>query len=230
MNILCNIASQHYFDDYDDDNNNNINNKINSIIAMVMDKMMKKHAAIVKNIDKTKSDIEALLNEIKVREDSFDNKIKEHEDEYAAKIKQLEESNSKKRKALDDDKDLWEQEKKNIATSHTFDARIKLDVGGTRFTTTLTTLTRFPDTMLGAMFSGRHQLPLDESGHYFIDRDGTHFRHILNYLRCPEEFDMAIMEAGHVRELRKEVRYYGLESLMFIQELEAKDSVRARVW
>ena len=33
------------------------------------------------------------------------------------------------------------------------------------------------------MFSGRHALEPQEDGSFFIDRDGTHFRHILNYLR-----------------------------------------------
>jgi len=37
--------------------------------------------------------------------------------------------------------------------------------------------------MLSAMFSGRHNVTKDEDGRYFIDRDGTHFRYILNYLR-----------------------------------------------
>jgi len=37
--------------------------------------------------------------------------------------------------------------------------------------------------MLAAMFSGRHFVQKDEDGRYFIDRDGTHFRYILNFLR-----------------------------------------------
>jgi hypothetical protein len=35
---------------------------------------------------------------------------------------------------------------------------VKLNVGGSRFETTRATLTQFPDSMLGTMFSGRHAL------------------------------------------------------------------------
>ncbi|RUO95923.1 BTB/POZ protein [Jimgerdemannia flammicorona] len=61
--------------------------------------------------------------------------------------------------------------------------KIKLNVGGNLFETSLTTLKRDPQSMLAAMFSGRHPLTADADGSYFIDRDGTHFRLILNYLR-----------------------------------------------
>ena len=44
------------------------------------------------------------------------------------------------------------------------------------------TLRRTPGSMFEAMFSGRHTLTATEEGTYFIDRDATHFRYILNYL------------------------------------------------
>lgn len=52
---------------------------------------------------------------------------------------------------------------------------ISLNVGGTYFTTRLSTLRRYEDTMLAAMFSGRHYIPRDADGRYFIDRDGAYF-------------------------------------------------------
>ncbi|PKU30236.1 hypothetical protein llap_19459 [Limosa lapponica baueri] len=52
---------------------------------------------------------------------------------------------------------------------------VPLNVGGMYFTTRLSTLRRYEDTMLAAMFSGRHYIPTDAEGRYFIDRDGTYF-------------------------------------------------------
>ena len=58
---------------------------------------------------------------------------------------------------------------------------VNLHVGGRRFTTSLQTLTKDPDSMLAAMFSGKFEVKPSEDGAFFIDRDGTHF--ILNYHR-----------------------------------------------
>jgi len=62
-------------------------------------------------------------------------------------------------------------------------------VGGVRYSTSRATPTKNSDSMLAAMFSGRHNLEYMQckDGSFFIDRDGTHFRHILNYLRDGEE-------------------------------------------
>jgi hypothetical protein len=60
---------------------------------------------------------------------------------------------------------------------------VSLNVGGAKFTTTLSTLTKTPNSMLAAMFSGRFAVTTDEKNRFFIDRDGKHFGTILNYLR-----------------------------------------------
>ena len=109
----------------------------------------------------------------------------------------------------------WEEEKNHIASTHNFETTIKLDIGGQSFTTALTTLTRFPDTMLGAMFSGRHALKENDAGAHFIDRDGTHFRYILNFLRSPESFDNSCVPRSTLAEVMLEADYYGLKDLMF---------------
>lgn len=57
--------------------------------------------------------------------------------------------------------------------------------------------------MLAAMFSGRHQLDTDSEGRYFIDRDGTYFKHILNFLRDSTK----LPSANIALEVRKASRY-----------------------
>ncbi|KAF9661220.1 hypothetical protein SADUNF_Sadunf19G0045600 [Salix dunnii] len=62
--------------------------------------------------------------------------------------------------------------------------------------------------MLAAMFSGRHTVSEDpDKGYVFIDRDGKHFRHILNWLRDGVVPTLADAEYS---ELMREAVYYQL--------------------
>uniref|UniRef100_A0A3B5PWD2 BTB/POZ domain-containing protein KCTD7 n=1 Tax=Xiphophorus maculatus TaxID=8083 RepID=A0A3B5PWD2_XIPMA len=86
---------------------------------------------------------------------------------------------------------------------------ISLNVGGTLFTTRLSTLRRYDDTMLAAMFSGRHYIPRDAEGRYFIDRDGAYFGDILNFLREGE-----LPQRDRVRFVHREAQYYAIGPLL----------------
>ena len=97
-------------------------------------------------------------------------------------------------------------------TSH-LGSVIQLDVGGLRFSTTLSTLRAVPDSMLSLMFSGRFPLLTQADGSHFIDRDGTHFRHILNYLRDGARF-VVPTDLQACRELLREVEYYQIVPLI----------------
>ncbi|XP_062522028.1 uncharacterized protein LOC134196823 [Corticium candelabrum] len=108
-----------------------------------------------------------------------------------------------------------EDEKKSMENVYKFQCgKVKLDVGGHKFTTSLTTLKSQPDSMLAVMFSGRHQLATDEDGAYFIDRDGTHYRHILNYLRDDTNLEETLPQTKREQlELLKEAQYCQLNKL-----------------
>ena len=93
------------------------------------------------------------------------------------------------------------------------DARIKLDIGGHIYATSILTLTKDPQSMLAAMFSGRHSVKKEEDGSYFIDRDGTHFRYILNYLR-DGGFKDGTLPGDILTELQTEAEYYQLSGLV----------------
>jgi len=89
---------------------------------------------------------------------------------------------------------------------------VSLNVGGVVYTTTLDTLTRWPDSMLGAMFTGQIPVLRDSRGNVFIDRDGKAFRHILNYLRSssldlPDGFSELAL-------LRREADFFQIRPLL----------------
>ncbi|XP_055809116.1 FH protein interacting protein FIP2 isoform X3 [Solanum dulcamara] len=92
---------------------------------------------------------------------------------------------------------------------------VRLNIGGRKFCTTLDTLTqREPDSMLAAMFSGRHTICQEsEKGHIFVDRDGKHFRHILNWLR---DGVIPPLKDSEYAQLLQEAEYYQLLDLSFV--------------
>lgn len=101
-----------------------------------------------------------------------------------------------------------------------------LNVGGTKYCSTLTTLTKSPHSMLGAMFSGRFTLTTDEKQRYFIDRDGKHFGTILNFLR---DGSIVLPSSPEARaELLVEAQYYQLSAL--IELLTPEERVQASHW
>jgi len=95
---------------------------------------------------------------------------------------------------------------------------VLLDVGGTHYSTTSATLTAIPDSMLGRMFSGRYPIKVEEDGRVSIDRDGTHFHHILTFLRDPMNVKTKIRDKGVRDEIQAEAQYYGLLEAMFTKE------------
>ena len=93
-----------------------------------------------------------------------------------------------------------------------FPSIVNLNVGGQHFTTSPQTLKSDPKSMLAAMFSGRHELQTTEDGSFFIDRDGTHFRFILNYLRNGE---LILPEgATFLKELEAEAKFYQVQGIL----------------
>ena len=99
-----------------------------------------------------------------------------------------------------------------------FSSTVKLDVGGYTFRTSVQTLTKDPNSMLAAMFSGKFDTKPAEDGAFFIDRDGTYFRFILNYLRNGE---LILPEgATFLKELEAEAKFYQIQGI--IDELKPK--------
>lgn len=93
-----------------------------------------------------------------------------------------------------------------VAAASRYTAPVHIDVGGTIYTSSLETLTRYPDSRLAKLFNGSIPIVLDSlKQHYFIDRDGGMFRHILNFMRnskllipeCFADVDLLLEEARY---------------------------------
>ena len=109
------------------------------------------------------------------------------------------------------EKEAFESVAKKLEHVH-FASTVELNVGGQHFTTSLQTLTKDPGSMLHAMFSGRFDTKPAEDGSYFIDRDGTHFRYILNYLRTGR---LLLPDDELVRdELLAEAEFYQIRGIV----------------
>jgi len=116
------------------------------------------------------------------------------------------------RKNLEKEKSLFELNKKKLENVQ-LGTTIVLDIGGDKFKTNLSNLMKAgTDSVFAHMFSGNWKLQAAEDESFFIDRDGTHFRYILNFLRTgelviPDDPDL-------IRELRIEVDFYNITVLI----------------
>ena len=82
----------------------------------------------------------------------------------------------------------WEREKEQIASMVKLDSQIiPLNVGGTHHMMTERDVLRLvPGSILEKMFNGMHNLKKVDNA-VFLDRDGTTFQHLVNFLRNNRE-------------------------------------------
>ncbi|NXX78254.1 KCNRG protein, partial [Urocolius indicus] len=88
---------------------------------------------------------------------------------------------------------------------------VVLSVGGVRFVTRASTLQRFPESRLARMLSDGDQEFKLINGEFFVDRDGTLFSYIMDFLRTlqvslPTDF-------SDYQRLQREAEFYGLYPL-----------------
>ncbi|CAJ0593629.1 unnamed protein product [Cylicocyclus nassatus] len=92
---------------------------------------------------------------------------------------------------------------------------VVLNVGGKKFYTSLETLRKNPGPRDRSMLA---EMDFVEGEEIFIDRDPTHFGHILNYLR---DGSVSVNGSGSIcAQIKREAQFYGLESL--VQHIECQ--------
>jgi hypothetical protein len=107
---------------------------------------------------------------------------------------------------------------REVAAMHTHreaqEGRVKLNIGGYRFETSVQTLRRVPHTFFDAYFSGRYAQDVCNDGSIFVDRDGEHFGHVLEYMRdgvVPVAEVDAKSSVSLLRALKREFGFYCME-------------------
>ncbi|XP_055786646.1 BTB/POZ domain-containing protein KCTD5-like [Salvelinus fontinalis] len=115
---------------------------------------------------------------------------------------------------------LWE---KPQSTSNGASKWVRLNVGGTYFSTTRQTLCRDPKSFLYRLSQADPDLDSDkdDTGAYLIDRDPTYFGPVLNYLRHGKlVLNRDLAEEG----VLEEAEFYNITSLIKL----LKDKIRER--
>ena len=100
--------------------------------------------------------------------------------------------------------------------------KILLNIGGTRFHATRATLQR--GTYFRTLLDRESKTHFESDGSIFIDRDGTHFRHILNFFRDGRVPDLP---EPHRSELRAEAEYYRVGEVVAGLSRLSKEQVAA---
>ncbi|XP_051843164.1 BTB/POZ domain-containing protein KCTD14 [Antechinus flavipes] len=98
------------------------------------------------------------------------------------------------------------------AVLQTMSLVVELNVGGELYTTTVGTLKKFPGSKLAEMFSTAKPPRPDSQGRIFIDRPGTHFRPILEYLRSGQ------LPTQSIPEVYREAQFYEIQPLVKLLE------------
>jgi len=94
------------------------------------------------------------------------------------------------------------------------DSIVKLNVGGQIFVTKISTLTKYPDSMLALMFNhtdeGMSPMAKTKDGAYFLDANPVYFGEILEYLRHGE---ISTEDSNLWKGIAKLANHFGLTDL-----------------
>ncbi|XP_076969583.1 BTB/POZ domain-containing protein KCTD14 isoform X2 [Tamandua tetradactyla] len=89
---------------------------------------------------------------------------------------------------------------------------VVLNVGGEFYTTSVSTLRKFPGSKLADMFSSSAKTCTDAEGRFFIDRPGAYFGPILDFLRSGQ------LPTRHIQEVYREAQFYDIKPMIKLLE------------
>eukprot|EP01122_Echinamoeba_exundans_P006644 TRINITY_DN1913_c0_g1_i1.p1 TRINITY_DN1913_c0_g1~~TRINITY_DN1913_c0_g1_i1.p1 ORF type:complete len:371 (-),score=62.03 TRINITY_DN1913_c0_g1_i1:83-1195(-) len=165
---------------------------------------------VLRTLQEYEESLKARSRELDLREASVDSIIAAKEQNLLASFESRDAELTRRELAFEEKMTQWEKSKGDLKVL--FGPVVKLNVGGQIFTTTTQTLCKAPGGMLASMFSGRFQIPVDDTGAVFIDRDPKHFNLILNFLR--DGSVPTISDPRDRQEISREADFYGLDGLL----------------
>ena len=90
---------------------------------------------------------------------------------------------------------------------------VELVVGGQVFRAMPELFLRYPESLLGRIFTGRHpEVRPNRHGRYFFDRDPRHFEPVLTFYRSGQ---LVVPGSVAVQGVMQEARFFGMEAQMF---------------
>lgn len=93
---------------------------------------------------------------------------------------------------------------------------VRFNVGGQSFATYASTLRAYPDCLLARMVDGNFAPVLTEDGSFFVDRDGSRFGFIIDYMRGVKDTQGRLLlptDLHTLQGLYDDANYYGLTEL-----------------
>jgi len=138
----------------------------------------------IEELKKMKGDIEDLKNELITAQKNYEQRLSE----YEIKLEQIHQEQNEKETNLLNATSEWFDIKSKLEKSVMLSKeKIKLNVGGEYFQTTIDTLIKANEKTISyfqSLFSQQWELEMDpKDGSIFIDRDGILFGYILQYFR-----------------------------------------------
>ncbi|CAF3348644.1 unnamed protein product [Rotaria sp. Silwood2] len=170
---------------------------------------------LCEEISKFRTSFEKLRTEINAKLSECNNYIGLAE-KLCRQATQMTNNREDKLANLSNEEKEWEEIDVELATM-SVTRKVKLDVGGDIYATSVEVLTREKDTFFTALFSKQWELqcdPIDTS--IFIDRDGKLFAHILAYMRTDQVPDDTMKNELLRRSLIIEAEYFRLHDLLKI--------------
>eukprot|EP01006_Ploeotia_vitrea_P026193 TRINITY_DN59159_c0_g2_i1.p1 TRINITY_DN59159_c0_g2~~TRINITY_DN59159_c0_g2_i1.p1 ORF type:complete len:361 (+),score=22.86 TRINITY_DN59159_c0_g2_i1:55-1137(+) len=93
--------------------------------------------------------------------------------------------------------------------------KVKLNIGGQAFTTTVETLLSEKETFFSAMLQSGNWKP-DADGEYFVDRSPQTFGLVLEFLRTHQKVSLRHLTGFEHQLLQKDVDFYGIDSFFLV--------------